>query len=101
MGSRERGSTRNWLLPTAIVAVLLSAWAVIFWTTDRRPNAFPSSAHARRLSSEKRYVTPWQLAASGAMSNHRLGPLTVMGYDGRLLQWKELSAARPVVVVFI
>lgn len=101
MGSRERGSTRNWLLPTVIVAVLLNAWAVIFWMTGRRPNAFPSSAHARRHSSETRYVTPHQLAASGAMSNHRLGPLIVMGDDGRRREWKELAAARPVVVVFI
>jgi hypothetical protein len=101
MESRGRGSTRGWLLPTAIVAVLLGAWGAIFWTAGRGPAAFPTSAHARQLAAEKHYVTPQQLVAAGAMSAHALGPLTVVGHDGRRLEWKELAEGRPVVVVFI
>jgi peroxiredoxin len=101
MGSRERGSTRQWPLPTAIVAVLLGAWAVIFWMAGRRPAALPTSAPAQQLAAEKHYVTPQQLVACGAMSARSLGPLTLVGHDGRRREWSALAAARPVVVVFI
>jgi hypothetical protein len=35
------------------------------------------------------------------MSSSRLGPITVVGHDGKRRNWKELAAARPVVMVFI
>jgi hypothetical protein len=101
METRGRGPARNWLLPAALVAVLLIGWAGIFWTARRSPG-FPSSSHPPRLpSSEKHYVTPQQLIASGSMSAQNLGPLTVVGHDGKRRDWKDLAAARPVVVVFI
>jgi hypothetical protein len=88
-------------LPVALVAVLLTAWAGIIWTGRRSAEA-PSSSHSPRLSSsEKHYVTPQQLVASGAMSSQSLGPITALGHDGRRRGWKELAAGHPVVLVFI
>lgn len=89
-------------LPAALVTVLLTAWAGIYWTTDRRSAEFPSSSRPPQPPSyEKHYVTPQQLAASGAMSAHPLGPVTAVAHDGRRREWKELAGAQPVIVVFI
>jgi hypothetical protein len=92
----------RWQLPAVLIAVLLIAWAGIYWTLGRRSADYPLSAQTPRLPSyEKHYVTPQQLAASGAMSAHPLGPITALAHDGSHKEWKELSRARPVVVVFI
>jgi hypothetical protein len=89
-------------LPTALVAVLLLAWAGILWATSRRATEpSPSSGPPRLLPYEKHYVTPQQLAAAGAMSARALEPFAAAAHDSRLREWKELTGAQPVVVVFI
>jgi peroxiredoxin len=98
----EHGPTRKWPVPTALAAVLLAGWAGLFWTTGRRSAVAPAATRPPRLAApEKHYVTPQQLIASGALAAQSLGPVTVVGHDGRRREWKDLSGARPVVVVFI
>jgi hypothetical protein len=35
------------------------------------------------------------------MSARPLGPIPVLGHDGKRREWQDLAAARPVVAVFI
>jgi hypothetical protein len=94
--------TRKWPLPTAILAVLLTAWAGTYWTTCRRSAEPPlSSRPPRSPQYEKHYVTPQQLAAAGAMSAQSPGLVATIAHDGRRRTWQELSGGDPVVVVFI
>jgi hypothetical protein len=89
-------------LPAVLVAVLLAAWAGIFWTSGRHSAALPPSSRPPRLpADEKHYVTPEQLTASGAMSAQNLGPVTAVALDGRRREWQELAGGRPVVMMFI
>jgi peroxiredoxin len=100
MESRAPGS-RNWRLPAALVAVLLAGWAGIFWLAGRGSAGLPSSSRPRLHPSDKHFVTPQQLVASGALSEQSLGSMTVVGHDGKRREWKDLAPGRPLVVVFI
>jgi hypothetical protein len=92
----------KWQLPTAIVAVLLTAWAGIDWMAGPRSNTPPPSSRPRPLpSAERHYVSAQQLTASGGMSARPLGPVAMVAHDGRRREWKELAGSRPVVIVFI
>src|SRR5262245_61964927 len=82
------------------VAGLTVLWAGLWWFDSRgdqphRPNS-PEPAVP-----EKHYVTPRQLAASGAMSNLVVVPFSALAHDGRRLSLAELSGGRPLVLVFI
>jgi peroxiredoxin len=92
----------KWLLPIALVLVLLAVWAGISLKSETRgAGSSLSSATSGFLPYEKHYVTPQQLSASGAMSARSVGPITAVGHDGRRREWKELAGAQPVVMVFI
>ena len=102
MDSCGREPTRKWALPTALIAVLLTGWAGIFWTMGRRSaDSPPTSRPPQSPPYEKHYVTPQQLSAAGAMSAQSLGLVATVAHDGRRRTWQELSGGHPVVVVFI
>jgi peroxiredoxin len=89
------------------VVVLALLWLGLFWMnrSESPPNAQvpqpkltePSGSPA----AEKHYVTPRQLAASGALTNRLVTPFSAPDQDGRLIAWPELSGGQPVVLVFI
>jgi peroxiredoxin len=91
----------KWSLPLVLVAILLAAWAGIFWMTGRGSPASSPPSRPPRPSEGMHHVSPQQLTASGARSGETLGPLTAVAQDGKQWEWKELAAAQPVVVVFI
>src|SRR4051812_23955870 len=89
------------------VAGLAVLWAGLLWmryhggqpgeqVSPPRPPEKPGPSAA-----EKHYVTPRQLAASGAMTNRPVAPFTAVAQDGRRVAWAELSAGHPLVLVFI
>jgi peroxiredoxin len=81
------------------VAVLAVLWSVVLWMTRAREH--PAGQVSPPVPPEKHYVTPRQLAASGAMTNRIVAPFTAVNQDGRPVAWAELSDGQPVVLVFI
>jgi peroxiredoxin len=73
-------------------------------STDRPSSAQQGRAAQSALSAdldELHFVTPAQLAASGAATGESFRALTAMASDGRQLTWPMLSGGKMVVFVFI
>jgi peroxiredoxin len=70
---------------------------------DQPHEQVPSTTREKASSpaTEKHYVTPRQLAASGAMTNRLVAPFTAVTQAGQPIAWAELSGGQPVVLVFI
>jgi peroxiredoxin len=82
---------------------LIIGWGGLAWLTHRwhAEGAAPAPHIARSPVAEKHYVTPKQLAASGAMQNHLVEPFAATASDGTSITWSDLANERPVVLVFI
>jgi len=82
---------------------LAGVWAGLFWMDSRGGSLEePVSPQPSRSSApEKHYVTPRQLTASGAMADRVVVPFRVPDQDGKSVALAELSAGRPLVLVFI
>jgi peroxiredoxin len=88
----------RWAYVVAILGWGGIAWATYRWRGDALPAAPPASPATR---AEKHYVTPHQLAESGAMRDRKITPLMTMTSDGRRVPWQEWIGDRPAVLVFI
>jgi AhpC/TSA family len=89
-------------IPQILAACAAVAWAVLLWLTDRETDA--SVAHRTNLpkpAAERHYVTPAQLAESGAWADRRVRSFSAMAHDGTPFTWSGMSRARPLVLVFI
>jgi peroxiredoxin len=79
--------------------VLAAVWIGVLWT--RHPGEPAMVPAAPPPVAEKHYVTPRQLAATGAMSSRAVAPFAAVDQDGRAVEWAGLSGGRPLVLVFI
>jgi peroxiredoxin len=81
------------------VAALAALWSGALWTMHRgEPSPAPA---APPPAAEKHYVSPRQLAATGAMSNRPVASFAAVNQDGHAVEWADLSGGRPLVLVFI
>lgn len=83
----------------AIVAGLGTA---LLWLEQAAPPA-PSTPgpKTRQSATERRPVTPRQLAATGGLTHQAVVPFTAFNQEGRQVRWPQLSDSLPVVFVFI
>jgi peroxiredoxin len=50
---------------------------------------------------KKHYVTPAQLAESGALTDRKVGSFSAVAHDRNVFAWSGMSGTRPLVLVFI
>src|ERR1700730_15669237 len=87
------------IIGAVIVGASLCILRVVARPVESPQFVTPSDRHDP--SQEKHYVTPRQLTESGAMSSVALALSTATDHRGNTVQWSELAAERPLVVVFI
>jgi peroxiredoxin len=82
--------------------LLIVGWCGIIWVTytGRGQPAAPT-ANFRPPPAETHYVTPTQLAASGARQDQTVAPFSAAGHDGKLYDGQSLAGASPTVLVFV
>jgi peroxiredoxin len=87
---------------SALLVVGVVGWCGIAWATyaGRGPSTVPT-ANYRVPSGEKHYVTPSQLAASGAWQDRPVAPFSAPGHDGKLYDGQSLEGEPATVLVFI
>jgi peroxiredoxin len=82
--------------------LLFVAWCGIAWVTYRGHGQHTAPAvNFRAPSAEKHYVTPRQLAASGAWQDRPVAPFSAWGHDGKQYGGQSLVGNSPTVLVFI
>lgn len=93
-----------WTLAGAIAVPALSCWLAYGRLSPADHGALPVATAAGRhddSAATNHYVTPRQLIASGETARQDVAHLALVTQDDRHLEWTELSAGRPVVVVFV
>jgi peroxiredoxin len=95
-----------WVILTPVTGLAVALWAAGTPGTTKPlpPGPAPLEKPGSRSpdhGGERHYVTPRQLADSNTMVSRALDALQAVGQDGRHLGWDELSAGRPVALVFI
>jgi peroxiredoxin len=82
--------------------LLIVGWCAILWVTygGRGQSSVPAASF-RAPSGEKHYVTPQQLAASGAWQARHVTPFTAWGHDGKQYNGQRFVGKSPTVLVFI
>jgi peroxiredoxin len=86
--------------PLTLIALALATVGLLRAFDAGRDDA-PAPIRPRPAASEKHYVTPGQLTASGAWSEQPAPPLAGVAQDGRTRSLADLADGRPLVVVFI
>src|SRR5205823_12857759 len=91
------------LMPNSRIALgisgTLTVGACACFVAVARP---PSPARTPAVTApERHYVTPRQLTATGALARAPVGLETATDHHGQTVRWSELTADRPLVVVFI
>jgi hypothetical protein len=82
--------------------LLIVGWCGIAWASySGRGRATAPTANYRVPSAEKHYVTPSQLAASGAWQDRPVAPFSAWGHDGKEYDGQSLVGTSPTVLVFI
>jgi peroxiredoxin len=79
-----------------------ATWVALSWLTEQATDA---SFSRRRASSapaaQKHYVTPAQLAGSGALTGRQVPSFSAVAGDGTPFLWPGTSGDRPLVLIFI
>ena len=89
-------------VPLVVAGCATVAWAALWWLTDLGTEA--SSSRQPRVpvpATQKHYVTPAQLAASGTLADRKVRSFSAVAPDGTVFTWSGMSGARPLVLVFI
>jgi peroxiredoxin len=82
--------------------LLIVGWCGIAWVTyGGCGQSTAPTANPRAPSAEKHYVTPRQLAASGAWQDRPVAPFSAWGHDGKPYDGQSLGDQSPTVLVFI
>jgi peroxiredoxin len=82
--------------------LLVVGWCGIAWATYASRTRPPApGASFPTPPAEKHYVTPNQLAASGAWQDRSVAPFHASGHDGKRYDEHALAGKSPAVVVFI
>src|SRR5690242_13492083 len=84
--------------PLTLIALALVATGLLRAFDD---GDGPTAGRPKSVLFERHYVTPDQLAASGAWTDRPAPPLTAADQDGRTRSLPDLADGRPLVVVFI
>lgn len=77
------------------------AWAGLAWVAYSYHSEPAAALLPTAPATEKHYVTPAQLADSGAHHGRPVKPFTAVTHDGRAFAWEEFAAGQLVVLVFI
>jgi peroxiredoxin len=74
----------------------------LWWLTDSGTDASSSRRQAvPDPATRKHYVTPAQLAESGALAGRKVQSFSAVARDGTVFTWSGMSRPRPLVLVFI
>jgi hypothetical protein len=89
-------------IPRILAVCAAVAWAALWWLTDLGTDASSSrQPGVPRPASQKHYVTPAQLAESGALAERKVRSFAAVAHDGTVFTWSGMSGTRPLVLVFI
>ena len=89
-------------IPRVVAVCAAVAWAALWWLTVSGTDVSSSrQPRVPRLATQKHYVTPTQLVESGALAGRKVRSFSAAACDGTVFTWSGMSAARPLVLVFI
>jgi peroxiredoxin len=89
-------------IPPILAVCAAVGWANLWWLTDLGTDASSSRRPGvRGLATKKHYVTPAQLAESGALTNRAVRSFAAVAHDGTAFTWSATGGSRPLVLVFI
>ncbi len=89
-------------IPRILAVCSAVAWAALWWLTDLGTDASSTRrSGVPRPATKKHYVTPAQLAESGALADRKVRSFSAAARDGTVFTWSGMSGTRPLVLVFI
>jgi AhpC/TSA family len=89
-------------IPHILAACAAVVWAALWWLTDSGTDASSSRQPGLPATAPKKhYVTPAQLAESGALADRAVEAFSAVAPDGRVFTWSGMTRSRPFVLVFI
>jgi len=89
-------------IPRILAVCSAVAWAALWWLTDLGTDASSTRRPGvPRPATKKHYVTPAQLAESGALADRKVRSFSAVARDRTVFTWSGMSGTRPLVLVFI
>jgi peroxiredoxin len=90
-----------WMTAGGAAALMLCLWSTAGTLQGSFAGSQDDAGRTLVPRDERHYVTPNQLETSGEAAGRQVMRGTLLASDGRYVDWDDLSAGRPIVVVFI